>query len=141
MVTRLSVEWMPSGSREPLTSLRDISLSGGPSHTFRMSWDASVSKARNWRLKRERERLGYSEIWLLSHSKRIEVDDFSILFAPDGLGADNLFVLLEALISAEKRFQSVIVDQRLLYNLVPAVEILIVTIKYNYIQIILNLFT
>ena len=90
---------------------------------------------------RERERLGYSEIWLLSHSKRIEVDDFSIFFAPDGLGADNLFVLLEALISAEKRFQSVIVDQRLLYNLVPAVEILIVTIKYNYIQIILNLFT
>lgn len=46
----LRVEWIPSGSREPLTSFRDISFSGGPSHTFRMSWDASVSNARNWRL-------------------------------------------------------------------------------------------
>lgn len=42
---------MPSGIREPLISLSNISFSGGPSQTRRMSWDASVSKARNWRLK------------------------------------------------------------------------------------------
>lgn len=51
MVTMLRVEWIPSGSSEPLTSFSDISFSGGPSQTFKMSWDASVSKARNWRLK------------------------------------------------------------------------------------------
>lgn len=42
---------MPSGISEPLISLSNISFSGGPSQTRRMSWDASVSKARNWRLK------------------------------------------------------------------------------------------
>lgn len=51
----MRVLWIPSGSREPDTSFRDISFSGGPSHTLRMSWDASVSKARNCRLRNEEE--------------------------------------------------------------------------------------
>lgn len=46
---------MPSGIREPLISLSNISFSGGPSQTRRMSWDASVSKARNWRLKKHND--------------------------------------------------------------------------------------
>lgn len=50
----LRVEWIPSGSSEPLTSFSDISFSGGPSQTFKMSWDASVSKARNWRLENKK---------------------------------------------------------------------------------------
>lgn len=46
------VEWMPSGSSDPLSSARDISLLGGPSQTRSMSWLASVSNARNWRLQK-----------------------------------------------------------------------------------------
>ncbi|TNN72288.1 hypothetical protein EYF80_017440 [Liparis tanakae] len=46
-VTVFSVEWILAGSREPLSSDRDISFSGGPSQIFSMSWLASVSNANN----------------------------------------------------------------------------------------------
>lgn len=55
-VRALNVLWMSSGSREPLHSLSRMSLSRGPSHTFRVSWAVSVSNTMKCRLWREQSR-------------------------------------------------------------------------------------
>lgn len=52
-VNELKVLWISSGRADPLHSFRRMLLSIGPSHTFKMSWAASVSKTIKCRLQRE----------------------------------------------------------------------------------------
>lgn len=60
-VSELKVLWVSSGSMEPLHSLSRMSLSTGPSHTFRMSWAVSVSNTMKCRLRERAQLVRHSE--------------------------------------------------------------------------------